>query len=641
MSWYEVLKLFALLTFASIIVRLPNPSYWAGSLSDKLKRWSFDLAVNFILSLVGVWVMTQAFAQTTQSEAKEQARSLGRENAAKTQVLVTEEATSTSVPGYNGTETSQSALFSTSDDSALGGAASSAMLTNEGFLAARESERRHPRFSPAEINQSTQRGSEVRKGANDIVQGIAGDGTKGQCVELPPSKDATNFYEASCNIGFEVNPGERVCRITLKHNFTQAHKYSCSRIHERGPRCLQGSFPNCPEPDVADDVLGSGCDAFEGNPVCSFARVRSSLIRPANSRDAAVFYDEFEAQCSAPVQGIVLGTGFTGSDRVRYNPLLIDEGFVQVYAGSVRDESQCAPLAGNSDCNNPVETCVDDTPETRIINGVPVTQSCWGFERRYTCSGKMPAQDCSAIEANRSCSFIREDCLDDPKVGACVTRERIYRCPSPDQPAATKQFICGGDLYCANGECETIERETSDELKDALVGLHALGQAGKEFDENDFALFKGSNDTCSKPVFGLANCCGGNGIPLIGTCSSAEKQLVTKLDKGLCHFIGSFCSKSVLGVCTSKRKSYCCYQSKLTRIIQEGGRAQLGLSFGTPKRADCAGFTIEQFASLDLSKIDFTEIYNELLEAVKLPDEAQALVDIQTKIKDFYAKNGG
>ena len=67
----------------------------------------------------------------------------------------------------------------------------------------------------------------------------------------------------------------------------------------------------------------------------------------------------------------------------------------------------------------------------------------------------------------------------------------------------------------------------------------------------------------------------------------------------------------------------------------------MGLSFGTPKRANCEGFTIEQFASLDLSKIDFTEIYNELLEAVKLPDEAQALVDIQKKITDFYASNGG
>lgn len=594
-----------------------------------------------IAALIFGALAASAFAQTTQSDAKAQAKALGAQGAAKTQVLVSDEASAATVPGYTSNQTGESALFNTNDDSALAGATSSAVLTNEGFLAARESDRRHVRFSAAELEQSTQRGGDVRKGANEIVQGIAGDGSKGQCVELPPSTDATNFYEATCNIGFEVDPGPRSCRIPLKHNFVDRHKYSCSRIHELGPRCLQGQFPNCPEPDFADNIIGSGCDAFEGNSICSFVKIGTRVIRPADSRRAAVYYDEFEAQCSGDVTGSVVGTGFTGVDRVRYNPVLTDDGNVQVYQGSVRDESQCLALGADSECTTPAEVCVDSEPQTRIINGVSVTLPCWAFERTYQCSGKTPAQNCATLDANSSCKFLREECLDDPQVGACVTRERIYRCPSPDQPAGTKQFVCGGDLYCVNGECETFERETSDELKDALVGLNALGQAGQEFDENNFTLFKGTADTCSKPVFGLANCCGGNGIPLIGVCSAAEKLLDQKIDKGLCHFIGSFCGKSILGVCTSKRKSYCCYQSKLTRIIQEGGRAQLGLTFGTPKRADCAGFTIEQFASLDLSKMDFTEIYNELIEAVKLPDEAQALVDIQKKITDFYSSNGG
>ena len=629
-------SLLSVVLLVNLIAVLSLSGVLVSSVLHKLK-----LCLIFTSTLSLVFTSSQILAQATQADAKAQAKALGTEGLSKTRVIVSEETSTASVPGFTGTNTSESALFSTTNDSALTSATSSAVLTNEGFLAARESDRSHARFSAAEIAQSTKRGAEVRKGANDIVQGIAGDGSKGTCVELPPSADTTNFYEASCNIGFEVDPRERICRISLKHGFSQAHKYSCSRVHERGPRCLQGTFPNCPEPDVADDVIGSGCDAFDGNPICSFSRVRSRLIRGATNRDAPIYYDEFDAHCSAAVPGSVVGKGFTGSDRVRYNPVLVDEGFVQIYAGSVRDESLCAGLAADSECNSPTETCVDSDPVTRIINGVSVTQPCWAFERRYTCTGKTPAQNCASLEANKSCTFLREDCLDDPRVGACVTRERIYRCPTPDQPAATKQFVCGGDLYCVNGECETFENEASDELKDALVGLHALGQAGQEFDETDFALFKGAAETCSKPVFGLANCCGGNGIPLIGTCSAAEKLLTQKIDKGLCHFIGSFCGKSVLGVCTSKRKSYCCYQSKLTRIIQEGGRAQLGLTFGTPKRADCAGFTIEQFASLDLSKIDFTEIYNELLEAVKLPDEAQALVDIQTKIKDFYAANGG
>lgn len=582
-----------------------------------------------------------AFAQTTQADAKAQAKALGAEGAAKTQVLVSDEASAATVPGYTSNQTGESALFNTNDDSALASATSSAVLTNEGFLAARESDRRRVRFSAAELEQSTQRGAEVRKGANEIVQGIAGDGTKGQCVELPPSTDASNFYEATCNIGFEVDPGPRSCPITLKHNFVSSNRYTCSRIHEFGRECLQGSFPNCPEPDFADNILGSGCDAFEAAQVCTLNRVSRRTIRAATNRNAAVFYDEFVATCSEPVTGNIVGTGFTGFDSVRYNPLFTDEGVVQIYQGSVRDESKCASLASDSECNTPTEICVDADPQTRDINGTAVTQACWGFQRTYQCTGKTPAQNCSSLDANSQCKFVREECLDDPQVGACVTRERIYRCPSPNQPAGTKQYICGGDLYCANGECETFEREASDELKDALVGLNALGQAGQEFDETNFTLFKGTAETCSKPVFGLANCCGGNGIPLIGVCSAAEKLLDQKIDKGLCHFIGTFCGKSILGVCTSKRKSYCCYQSKLTRIIQEGGHTQLGLTFGTPKRANCEGFTIEQFASLDLSKIDFTEIYNELLEAVKLPDEAQALVDIQKKITDFYAANGG
>jgi conjugal transfer mating pair stabilization protein TraN len=583
----------------------------------------------------------RAFAQTTQADAKAQAKVLGAQGAAKTQVLVTDEATATSVPGYTGNQTGESALFNSNDDSALTSATSSAVLTNEGFLAARQSDRRRVRFSASELEQSTQRGAEVRKGANKIVQGIAGDGAKGQCVELPPTAGDTNFYEATCNIGFEVDPGPSTCSIPLKHNFTSAHRYTCSRIHRFGRTCLQGAFPNCPEPDFDNDIIGSGCDSLEINPTCSLNRVSTTTIVAGTNQRAPVFYDEFEAQCSSDAAGTVVGTGFTGSNGVRYNPVLVDGGVVQVYQGSGRDESQCLGLAADSECSTPVETCVDADPQTRNINGVNVTQSCWRFSRTYQCSGKTPAQNCSVLDGNSQCKFLREECLDDPRVGACVTRERIYRCPSPNQPAGTKQFICGGDLYCANGECETFERESSDELKDALVGLGALGQAGKEFDQDNFTLFKGTAETCSKPVFGLANCCGGNGIPLIGVCSSAEKLLDQKIDKGLCHFIGTFCGKSILGVCTSKRKSYCCYQSKLTRIIQEGGHAQLALGFGTPKRADCAGFTIEQFASLDLSKIDFTEIYNELLEAVKLPDEAQTLVDIQKKITDFYAANGG
>jgi conjugal transfer mating pair stabilization protein TraN len=109
---------------------------------------------------------------------------------------------------------------------------------------------------------------------------------------------------------------------------------------------------------------------------------------------------------------------------------------------------------------------------------------------------------------------------------------------------------------------------------------------------------------------------------------------------GLCHSLGSWCSESFLGICTTKRKSSCCFLSKLTRILQEQGRAQIAKSWGTPKTPDCSGFTIEEFARLDLSQMDFTEVYKEFVEAAKLPDEASTMTSIQQKIIDYYSRKG-
>lgn len=40
----------------------------------------------------------------------------------------------------------------------------------------------------------------------------------------------------------------------------------------------------------------------------------------------------------------------------------------------------------------------------------------------------------------------------------------------------------------------------------------------------------------------------------------------------------TYCSKKFLGVCLTKRKAYCCFESKLARILQEQGRRQLGVT---------------------------------------------------------------
>src|SRR3546814_17636767 len=77
--------------------------------------------------------------------------------------------------------------------------------------------------------------------------------------------------------------------------------------------------------------------------------------------------------------------------------------------------------------------------------------------------------------------------------------------------------------YCIKGICEPICSDVSTEFKNALVALHAIDQAGKEFDENNFPVFQGTRETCHKPVFGLINCCAGkvSGLLTVGAGAPA------------------------------------------------------------------------------------------------------------------------
>ena len=165
-----------------------------------------------------------------------------------------------------------------------------------------------------------------------------------------------------------------------------------------------------------------------------------------------------------------------------------------------------------------------------------------------------------------------------------------------------------------------------------------LGQANAEFNPDTLTLFSGTRETCNKKIFGASNCCSGKGVPLLTPwlCSSAEKALDQKDDKGLCHKLGSYCSDKVLGICVTSKDAYCCFESKLSRILQEQGRPQIGKPWGKPKSETCKGFTLDEFSHLDLSVMDFSEVYAEFTDAAKLPDEIETSKQIQERIKAYY-----
>ena len=521
------------------------------------------------------------------------------------------------IPGYTGQTLPMEALAD--DPDALTAQGASGALSNDAWRLVTNPDRTVVTLDP----DGLLRAQTVAEDPDAYLAGSSLGASNGQCAPLPPSGAGTEYYEATCEEGAQLIDEARTCRVPLviETAGSQHWEYSC--------------YSDEPQPGhagVCSNVQGAlqsgGCRLIDRERVgfsCLQWVYPPSGGRPWCAEPGEPLYREVWA-CPAQLPGV--RGGF-----LRNTTRIVSE---------TRNEAQCQAATDGLTCTQSGEVCTGQ-PETRTINGLAVTRSCWEWERTYQCSGTTQATDCSDIAGNPQCTFVRDECLDDPQVGACQLTTKVYRCPIPgggtNDPA---QYICGDDVYCIDGECEPIEREASTEFKDALVGLHTLGQANAEFNEADLTLFAGSRETCSKKVFGLSNCCSGKGVPLLTPflCNAAERELDKKDDKGLCHRVGSYCSSRVLGVCTTRRDAYCCFESKLSRILQQQGRQQISKPWGAPKSETCKGFTLEEFSRLDLSVMNFSEVYADFIDAAKLPDELDTSQQIQQRIEDYLQQHG-
>jgi conjugal transfer mating pair stabilization protein TraN len=127
------------------------------------------------------------------------------------------------------------------------------------------------------------------------------------------------------------------------------------------------------------------------------------------------------------------------------------------------------------------------------------------------------------------------------------------------------------------------------------------------------------------------------------SCEPDEQILSMKKGQNLCHRVGSYCSKRFFGVCLQRTRSYCCYNSRLGRIINAQGRAQIGKSWGSAKNANCAGFSHAEFASINFAALDLSEFSREVMTTVRLPntsDLSDNARDVITRRTQSYYNRG-
>ncbi|EAY2727618.1 type-F conjugative transfer system mating-pair stabilization protein TraN, partial [Salmonella enterica subsp. enterica serovar Typhimurium] len=292
-----------------------------------------------------------------------------------------------------------------------------------------------------------------------------------------------------------------------------------------------------------------------------------------------------------------------------------------------------------TECSEPGGT------KTGVMEGKPwsLTEACWAYRDKYV-TQSADNGTCQAYVDNPACTLATRQCAFYSGEGTCLHEYATYSCESK---TSGKVMICGGDVFCLDGECDKAQSGKSNDFGEAVSQLAALAAAGKDvaaLNGIDVRAFTGQAKFCKKAAAGYSNCCKDSGWGQdigLAKCSSDEKALAKAKTNKLTVSVGEFCSKKVLGVCLEKKRSYCQFDSKLAQIVQQQGRnGQLHISFGSSKHPDCRGITVDELQQIKFDQLDLTNFYEDLMNNQKIPDSGALTEKVKEQIADQLRQAG-
>lgn len=230
---------------------------------------------------------------------------------------------------------------------------------------------------------------------------------------------------------------------------------------------------------------------------------------------------------------------------------------------------------------------------------------------------------CAILNNDKNCTQMSKSCVVYDEKNNCTQYSIKYSCES-----YKKEGVQCGELFYTN--CET--EECNENHKNADFGevsskLQMVTEAASNIieDPENIKIFSGKSLKCRKAMAGYNNCCSESGwgqdLGMAG-CNSEEKELRGAKNKGLVISVGEYCSSEKLGICLQKKRSYCVFNSKLAKIVQQQGRLdQLKIGFGSKKHPDCRGLTLDEFEKINFDIINFSEFYKDSYNKTNFPNE--------------------
>lgn len=271
---------------------------------------------------------------------------------------------------------------------------------------------------------------------------------------------------------------------------------------------------------------------------------------------------------------------------------------------------------------------------------------CWSQDEQhgYINTARYTEDDqCKQYRAEQ-CEFVKEDCLSKHQEGWCSNAKLTFNCSGHSGQQQVE--VCGDTLICPDGNCYDQVKEQGDsteDFKQVATYTELMKNAKDNFDINSLSVFKGQYKECSvnKTLIGSDSCCiGGSGtLNTLGkSCNINEQQIADARNNKIVTFLGSWeeCSNKVAGICVEKliHYEYCVWPSKLARMVQDQGMAQLGQAITNA----CRGFKLNspnEISMLDFSKIDLSEYFTDVvnkLNSTTLPDPNVMLNQTQSSV---------
>ena len=279
-------------------------------------------------------------------------------------------------------------------------------------------------------------------------------------------------------------------------------------------------------------------------------------------------------------------------------------------------------VEGNPHCRLLYSQIVDG-PEVRPVGGKSIFRDIWSRRLYFSCepTGESP---CSLLR-EKGGVLMKKRCLKENRFGECDLWEKTYDLGKKasyfkEEPilGLTEVF---DSSYDKNTELPSVVSTLSifsDLKKTGLVNEDEIEIFRGEAMKCQCSFIKGVLYDCCKKMDGLAV------ATYLAACNSEEQSLAQRRHDGQCHHVGSM--KERLGTQTSQ--VFCCFQTKLARILHEQGREQLKISWGQPEDPKCRGFALNELQSIDFTKIDLSDaIEDVVIDKEELLSKVRSTID--------------